>query len=376
MVSSISQLMGQLAAGLEAGAKPAVATRAAAKLMSALENDPTRVPELFVGQADEQTARDASPRLVLGITGAPGSGKSTLTDSLVTAYRLRHPHGKVGVIAVDPSSPFTGGAVLGDRVRMMRHATDPNVFIRSMSARGHLGGLSLGVRGVLHVMAMAGCELIIIETVGVGQSEVEIANVADLTMIIFAPGQGDSIQLLKAGLMEIGDMFVVNKADRAGADELHNQLLTVLKLGTIDDQCGHHHGIGLPGEKADNDPAASPELGLMRSGRLPDVHLVSAQEQTGLDELLDAVERRADAQASQWRKHRAAALNDEIREAILEEARRRVQAALGRNGTMHGQVARVLSGEVSIRQLTDELLATAHRSERDVGPGQSPAPPG
>ncbi len=364
--------MQQLAAGQEPGAKPAVATRAAAKLMSALENDPTRVPELFVGRAGEQTARDASPRLVLGITGAPGSGKSTLTDSLVAAYRHRHPQGKVGVIAVDPSSPFTGGAVLGDRVRMMRHATDPNVFIRSMSARGHLGGLSLGVRGVLHVMAMAGCEFIIIETVGVGQSEVEVANVADLTLIVFAPGQGDSIQLLKAGLMEIGDMFVVNKADRAGANELHNQLLTVLKLGTIDDQCGAHHGIGLPKEHAELDPAASPELGLMRSGRLPDVHLVSAQEQTGLEELLDAVERRANEQGGLWRKRRGASLNEEIREAVLEEARRRVESALGRNGTMHGQVARVLSGEVSIRQLTDELLETAVQGVQDA----EPRPPG
>ena len=206
MAQGLAQLVRAIADGAGAGR-----TRAAARLMSLLENEPERLPELFVGSADWP-----QPRLVLGVTGAPGSGKSTLTDALVAEYRRRHPERRVGVIAVDPSSPFTGGAVLGDRVRMMRHATDPLVFVRSMASRGHLGGLTLGVRGVLRVLGLIGCELVILETVGVGQSEVEVARVADLVLIVLAPGQGDSIQLLKAGLMEIGDVFAVNKADRPG----------------------------------------------------------------------------------------------------------------------------------------------------------------
>jgi LAO/AO transport system kinase len=136
----------------------------------------------------------------------------------VAEYRQRYPDRKLGVLAVDPSSPFTGGAVLGDRVRMMRHATDPNVFIRSLATRGHLGGLTLGVRGMLRVMGLIGCDLVLLETVGVGQSEVEVAGVADLVMVVMAPGQGDSVQMLKAGLMEVGDIFAINKADRPDGD--------------------------------------------------------------------------------------------------------------------------------------------------------------
>src|SRR5690606_7061023 len=150
------------------------------------------------------------PGMPVGITGAPGSGKSTLTDALVAEHRARFPERKTGVVAVDPSSPFTGGAVLGDRARPVRHATDPRAFVRSLASRGRLGGLSLGVRGVVRAMALAGCDTVLLETVGVGQSEVEVVRVADLTLVVLAPGQGDGVQMLKAGLMEAGDFFVIN----------------------------------------------------------------------------------------------------------------------------------------------------------------------
>ena len=376
-----------------AGARNAAQTRAAARLMTLLENEPHRLPELFRKNTTDapprhpyQTPADRppaapsaedwpQPRMVLGITGAPGAGKSTLTDALVAAWRGRFPETRIGVIAVDPSSPFTGGAVLGDRVRMMRHATDPMVFVRSLATRGHLGGLSLGVRGVVHVLALLGCDLVVIETVGVGQSEVEIAQVADLTAIVFAPGQGDSIQLLKAGLMEIGDFFIVNKADRLGAEELHAQILAALKLGVIDEQCGPHHGMGLPPESApvgDEPAVGSPELGMMRSvtaeRSAPEVYLVSAVEQVGLDKLLDGLEARAQHWSPRWRQWRREAIRDEIRDAVLEEARRRVQEALGANGTLGGNIERVLSGEVSVAELAKELLAKAGKEPGDSWP--------
>ena len=215
--------------------------------------------------------------MLVGITGAPGSGKSTLTDAIVREFRRRRPDRRVGVVAVDPSSPFTGGAVLGDRVRMMRHATDPMVFVRSLASRGHLGGLALGVKGIVHVMGLLGCERVIIETVGVGQSEVEVAGVADLVMIVLAPGLGDSVQLLKAGLMEIGDLFVVNKADRPGAERLHGDLLAMLHA-TQEDPTGHHGYV--PDEEVGEDLA--PWLS-RRPGSLlePETFLVSAERGQG-----------------------------------------------------------------------------------------------
>jgi LAO/AO transport system kinase len=164
----------------------------------------------------------------VGITGPPGAGKSTLTSGLLRA--LRAGGTEVGVLAVDPSSPFSGGALLGDRVRMMDHALDPGVFVRSMATRGHLGGLALAVPESLRVLDAAGFPLTLIETVGVGQSEVEIAGAADTTMIVLPPGAGDGIQALKAGLLEVADLLVINKADMAGAADLERELKLMLDL--------------------------------------------------------------------------------------------------------------------------------------------------
>jgi LAO/AO transport system kinase len=175
----------------------------------------------------------------VGLTGAPGAGKSTLTDRLISMVRAGwpEPHGEavseVGVLAIDPTSPFSGGAILGDRVRMGQHTLDRTVFIRSMATRGHLGGLSLAVPDAVRVLGAAGVPVVIIETVGVGQMEVDIASAADTTVVVVTPGWGDSMQANKAGLLEIADVFVINKADRPGAREARRDLDQMLDLSTL-----------------------------------------------------------------------------------------------------------------------------------------------
>jgi LAO/AO transport system kinase len=169
---------------------------------------------------------------VVGLTGSPGVGKSTVTTALVRLYRRQDQ--RVGVLAVDPTSPFSGGALLGDRVRMADHATDSGVFIRSMASRGHLGGLSLAAPQATRILDAAGFDVIAVETVGVGQAEVEIASLADTTLVILAPGMGDSIQAAKAGILEIADIFVVNKSDRPGAQEVIRDLRSMLAMVRYD----------------------------------------------------------------------------------------------------------------------------------------------
>jgi LAO/AO transport system kinase len=170
---------------------------------------------------------------VIGLTGSPGVGKSTSTAALVAELRRRGK--RVAVLAIDPSSPFSGGALLGDRIRMSEHDTDPDVFIRSMASRGHLGGLAGAAPQALRVLDAAGCDVILVETVGVGQSEVEVASVADTTIVLLAPGMGDGIQAAKAGILEIGDIFVINKADRDGANTTRRELRTMVGMRLDDD---------------------------------------------------------------------------------------------------------------------------------------------
>lgn len=197
--------------------------RSVARLISLVEDASPLLREVMAALAPT-TGRAH----VIGLTGSPGVGKSTSTNALVGALRAQGK--RVGVLAVDPSSPFSGGALLGDRVRMQDHALDPEVYIRSMASRGHLGGLSWSTPQALRVLDAAGCEVILVETVGVGQSEVEIAGLADTTLVLLAPGMGDGIQAAKAGILEIGDVYVINKADRDGADQVRRELRSMLAL--------------------------------------------------------------------------------------------------------------------------------------------------
>ncbi len=232
------------------------APRAVARLISLVEDGHPALREVMASLAPH-TGRAH----IIGITGSPGVGKSTTTNAIVAAYRARG--ARVGVLAVDPSSPFSGGALLGDRVRMSAHALDPDVYIRSMASRGHLGGLSWATPQALRVLDAAGCDVVLVETVGVGQSEVEIAERADTTLVLLAPGMGDGIQAAKAGILEIGDIFVVNKADRDGADATARDIRHMVTLGDRKDP------------------------GLWR----PPVIKAIAAENKGIDEVIEAIDK-------------------------------------------------------------------------------------
>jgi LAO/AO transport system kinase len=198
--------------------------KAIARAISLAENNRTAAQKMMK-KIFPQTGKS----LVVGVTGSPGSGKSTLVDQMVV--HLRKNGKKIGIVAVDPSSPFTGGAILGDRIRMMRHSTDPEVFIRSMAARGHLGGLAKATGEAIAILEAAGKDFILVETIGVGQDEVEVVKLADIVLVILIPGAGDEIQAFKAGIMEIADLFVLNKADSPGAEKTEKQLRAMLDLG-------------------------------------------------------------------------------------------------------------------------------------------------
>ncbi|MDQ1667090.1 MAG: GTPase [Actinomycetota bacterium] len=264
---------------------------------------------------------------VIGLTGAPGVGKSTTTSAFVTALRQRDK--RVGILAVDPSSPFSGGALLGDRVRMQDHALDPNVYIRSMASRGHLGGLSWSTPQALRVLDAAGCDVVLVETVGVGQSEVEVAGLADTTVVLLAPGMGDAIQAAKAGILEVGDVYVVNKADREGADATVRELRHMLTLGERRE----------PGE-----------------WRPPIIRTVASRGE-GIDEVMEALDKHhgwlAETGELRRRRHRRAA--DEI-EAIAVTALRERMGDPRRGAALDDLADRVVDAELDPYAAADLLL--------------------
>ncbi|MCW2658122.1 MAG: Lysine arginine ornithine transport system kinase [Jatrophihabitans sp.] len=299
--------------------------RAVARLISLVENDSPVLREVAAALAPH-----GGHAQVVGLTGSPGVGKSTSTNALVTT--LRTAGKRVGVLAVDPSSPFSGGALLGDRVRMQDHATDEGVFIRSMASRGQLGGLSAAVPQALRVLDAAKCDVVLVETVGVGQAEVEIASLADTTLLVVAPGFGDGIQAAKAGIIEIADIFVVNKADRDGADQVARDLRYMQSLG------GRHSDAG--------------------AWRPPILKTVAARSE-GVDELVAAIEKHRawmeqHGELGRRRQLRAAA---EIEAIALGTVRQKF-------GDVHGSAAldeaagRVVDGETDPYSAADELVAT------------------
>lgn len=294
--------------------------RAVARLISLVEDASPQLREVAAALAPY-----AGRAHIVGLTGSPGVGKSTTTSALVSAYRAQGK--RVGVLAVDPSSPFSGGALLGDRIRMQDHALDPDVFIRSMASRGHLGGLAWSTPQALRVLDGAGCEVILIETVGVGQSEVEVVGVADTVVVLLAPGMGDGIQAAKAGILEIGDVFAVNKADRDGADATAREL---------------RHMIGL-GER----PAG---------GWRPPVLKMVASRGDGVDELVAGIEKHRvwshESGAGLVRRERRAA--EEIEALALAVVRRRIAADPGVLAALATQVAAGLDDPYDA---ADRLLA-------------------
>ena len=266
---------------------------------------------------------------VIGLTGAPGVGKSTVTAALVGAYRAREV--KVGVLAVDPTSPFSGGALLGDRVRMQDHATDPGVFIRSMASRGHLGGLSAATPQALRVLDAAGFGVVLVETVGVGQAEVEIASLADTTLVLAAPGMGDAIQAAKAGILEIGDIFVVNKRDHPGAQETVRDLRTMIAMARRGEQDWK-----------------------------PPIVTTVATAGDGIADLTAAIDAHwswLDSSGERDRRRRARA-REEVA-AIAVAALRQRMGGLPGDSRLDSLAARVAAGELDPYSAADELVAAA-----------------
>ena len=297
--------------------------RAVGRAITLIENSAVELPTVM-----KELAPAAGRAMVVGITGAPGVGKSTTITALVSA--LRRDDCRVGVLAVDPSSPFSGGALLGDRVRMQQHALDGEVLIRSMATRGHLGGLAVAAPSALRVFDAAGCDVVIVETVGVGQSEVEIAGVADCTVVLLAPGAGDGIQAAKAGILEIGDVFVVNKSDREGAHAVIRELRTMISLGERE-----------PGD-----------------WKPPVLSLVAITE-LGIPALLQALEdfRSLGESSGRWQQRRLAQARRQVESLLV--AKLRQQYTVERGSQIERLAHAVRDGQLDVFSAAEQLLAAS-----------------
>ena len=296
--------------------------RAVARLISMVEDAHPALREVMAALAPH-----TGHAHVIGVTGSPGVGKSTSTNALVTALRQRDL--RVGVLAVDPSSPFSGGALLGDRIRMSDHVLDPQVYIRSMASRGHLGGLSWTTPQALRVLDAAGCDVVLVETVGVGQSEVEVVGLADTTIVLLAPGMGDGIQAAKAGILEIGDVFVVNKADRDGADNTVRDIRHMISLGD------------------------RTEAGLWR----PPVLKTVAHRHEGVDEVVEALDKHVAWMTDRGvlRQRRLKRATDEIESIVIKNLRERMGDLRGDHG-MEALAAAVVDGRSDPYAAADQVI--------------------
>jgi LAO/AO transport system kinase len=295
---------------------------ALAKLITLVESRDPETPEVM------SRVHDRARAAIVGVTGPPGAGKSTLVDRLIGA--LRSTGQRVGVVAVDPSSPFSGGAVLGDRIRMQGHFLDEGVFIRSLSARGNVGGLARATRDVARLLGAFGADAIIVETVGVGQNEFEVMRLADTVIVVLVPDSGDTVQAMKAGLLEVADIFVVNKADREGAARMKAELEQMLQLRSA-------RGWAVP------------------------VLLTVAADGTGVAELVESIgrHRRHLEQSGEGAARAAACRHEEFVGALRDELGRRLERAL-RNGMVGALLEQVERGEIAPYAALRRVLADRH----------------
>ncbi|MFA7573428.1 MAG: methylmalonyl Co-A mutase-associated GTPase MeaB [Lutispora sp.] len=312
-------------AGLSSGSK-----RAAARLITMIENSSQEAIQI-IKENYHMTGRAR----IIGITGPPGAGKSTVTDKLAKLVRKKDK--KVAIIAVDPTSPFSGGAILGDRIRMSDLSTDEGVFIRSMGTRGALGGLSKAVHGAIKVMDMAGYDYIFVETVGVGQSEIDIVKIADTVLMVIVPGLGDDIQAIKAGIMEIGDVFAVNKSDREGAERTATEIEVMLDLSGMTEY-------------------------------RPPVKNIIARDNIGIEELFDAIEKHYEYMnhSGNLSKRREKAVEMEVLEIFKEDLLGRIMKLQKSTDYLSALILKVLNKETDPYSAASELSHILSQEEGRV----------
>ncbi len=296
--------------------------RAASRLMRDIDD---RMP--WVSEVLKELYPHTGRAYVIGVTGSPGVGKSTLVDVLIEIFRGKKL--EIGVVVIDPTSPFTGGAILGDRIRMQRHSTDSGVFIRSLATRGSMGGLSRSTSDILRVMDAMGKDIILLETVGVGQDEVDVVNIAHTSMIVMIPGLGDDIQAIKAGILEIGDIFVINKCEREGAERMEREIMMMLELGAR-----------------------------REDGWTPKIVKTEAIKRKGVKELVEVIEEHRSFQEDPERKKMflQKALRIELITHLKDQITTRILDAIGHEEGLSRAVDEIISGRIDLYSKSEEIL--------------------